>query len=282
MVTARPVGYHGVDGSVWPLHGRYQGMDMGSKGVYLTSLYGFYHPVRVPLSQTPAYMRGAKPGPSKTDPSLIDAKIFTTADSEEEWEDVESAWWEAWSDDEDGLMVVGSRSGTFREQPVRLLKYPTEPFDFEPGDVFDWTMNLIAYSPGWRGPMLTSTWTQADPHMRFANPGDLEIWPQIAGWGRAGETINTLPDGIDGATVPFADVDFADGEHWLVDTDQLQLPIETVTETQAAARLAGLRFKNPIPKRTITPVEVPISISGATSETEITAYMQPLYKRPWG
>lgn len=282
MVTARPVGYHGVDGSVWPLHGRYQGMEMGSKGVYLTSLYGFYHPVRVPLSQTPAYMRGAKPGPSKTDPSLIDAKIFTTADSEEEWEDVESAWWEAWSDDEDGLMVVGSRGGTFREQPVRLLKYPTEPFDFEPDDVFDWTMNLIAYSPGWRGPTLTSTWTQADPHMRFANPGDLDIWPQIAGWGRAGETINTLPDGIAGATVPFADVDFADGEHWLVDTDQLQLPIETVTETQAAARLAGLRFKYPIPKRTITPVEVPISISGATSETEITAYMIPLYKRPWG
>jgi hypothetical protein len=280
--VARSLIYEGVDGSRWHLHGRDGSHEMGDEGVYLTSLNGFYHPVRVPLSQTPAYMRGAKPGPSKTDPSRIDAKVFTSADTAEEWEDIESAWWEAWDDEADGLLIAGSRKGTYREQPVRLLSYPTEPFDYEPDDVFEWTMNLIAYSPGWRGQTLTSTWTQADPHMRFANPGDLEIWPQIAGWGHDGEQLVALPDGIAGDTINLSDVEIVEGEHWLIDTDQLQLPAETVTDTQLAARFAGMRFKHPIPKRTTVPVEVPVTITGATAETEIKAYMTPLYKRPWG
>ena len=279
---ARSLIYEGVDGSRWHLHGRDGSHEMGDEGVFLTSLNGFYHPVRVPLSQTPAYMRGAKPGPSKTDPSRIDAKVFTSADTAEEWEDIESAWWEAWDDEADGLLISGSRKGTYREQPVRLLSYPTEPFDFEPDDVFEWTMNLIAYSPGWRGQILTSTWTQANPHMFFANPGDLEIWPQIAGWGHAGEQLAALPDGIAGDTVNLSDVDLVDGEHWLIDTDQLQLPAETVTDTQLAARFAGMRFRNPIPKRTTVPVEVPVTVTGATGATEIKAYMTPLFKRPWG
>ena len=92
LVTAgRTIRYLGVDGSEWDLHGE----NMGAQGVYLTSLRGFYHPVRLPMKQTPAYMRGAKPGPSKTDPSVFDIKVFTTAESDEEWEDVEEAWWAA-------------------------------------------------------------------------------------------------------------------------------------------------------------------------------------------
>lgn len=280
MAAGRNIRYIGVDDSVWHLHGD----QMGDEGVYLTSLAGFYHPVRLPMVQTPAYMRGAIPGPSKTDPSVIDMKLFTSANSEEEWEEVESAWWDAWSDEADGTLVATSRTGQERTQPVRLQRYPDTPFDWEPETEQEWVLPVVAYSPGWRGPLLTSNWTNTSGSgsgtLHLANPGDIEIWPQYAGWGQAGVVV-TVPDGIDDVTVTLPD--FADGEHWLVDPDlSAGLQLDTVTATQAAARLAGQLFQYPIPPRTITPVPRTVSATGADTATEVTAYMTPLHRRPWG
>lgn len=280
MAAGRNIRYHGVDESVWHLHGD----QMGEEGVYLTSLAGFYHPVRIPMTQTPAYMRGAIPGPSKTDPSVIDMKLFTSANSEEEWEEVESAWWDAWSDEADGTLVATSRTGQERTQPVRLQRYPDTPFDWEPETEMEWVLPVVAYSPGWRGPLLTSTWTNTSGSgsgtLNLANPGDIEIWPQYAGWGQAGVVV-TLPDGVDDATVTLPE--FADGEHWLVDPDlSAGLQLDTVTATQAAARLAGQLFQYPIPPRTLTPVPRTVSATGANTATQVTAYMVPLHRRPWG
>lgn len=280
MPAGRNIRYIGVDGSVWHLHGEL----MGDEGVYLTSLAGFYHPVRVSMVQTPAYMRGAKPGPSKTDPSVIDMKIFTSARTEEEWEDVESAWWNAWSDDEDGVLVATDRRGSVRDQAVRLQKYPSDPFDWEPDTEMEWTMPTVAYSPGWRGPLLTSEWRNTSGSgsgtLNLANPGDLEIWPQIAGWGQEGVTV-TVPDGIGDVTVTLPEFD--DGEHWLVDPDMTTgVQLDTVTNTQAAARMAGLLFQNPIPPRTVVPVPRTVSATGANTDTEVKAFMTPLFRRPWG
>ena len=280
MVAGRNIRYHGVDDSVWHLHGHL----MGEEGFYLTSLAGFYHPVRVPLSQTPAYMRGAIPGPSKTDPSIIDMKVFSSATTEEEWEEIESAWWNAWSDEADGLLVAADRNGNERTQPVRLQTYPSDPFDWEPECEMEWTMPTVAYSPGWRGPLLTSNWVNTSGSgsgtINLANPGDLEIWPQFAGWGQAGARV-TLPDGIGTDTRELPE--FADGEHWLVDPDMTTgLQLDTVPNTQAAARMAGLLFQHPIPARTTVPVARAVSVTGGDTDTEVAAYMTPLYRRPWG
>ena len=94
----------------------------------------------------------------------------------------------------------------------------------------------------------------------------------------------SLPDGVGGASVDLSDVEIVNGEHWLIDTDQMQMVAETVTDTQLAARFAGMRFRNPVPKGTVTPVDVSarVAVTGTTSATEIKAYCQPLYKRPWG
>ncbi|CAM3038479.1 hypothetical protein [Skermania piniformis] len=280
MAVGRSITYVGVDGARWHLHG----VDMGAEGVYLTSLAGFYFPVSVPLSQQPAYMRGAKPGPSKIDPSVIDMKLFTSAETEEEWEDVESAWWRSWSTEEDGTLIATDRRGRRRTQPVRLQKWPSEPFDFEPETEMEWTLPTIAYSPGWRGPQLVSRWQNSSGSgsgvLRLANPGDIEIWPQIAGWGQAGVRV-TVPDGIGGTTVRLTE--FADGEHWLVDPDMTGgVNLDTVTNTQAAARMAGLLFQYPIPPHTVTPVDCPVSATGADTDTEVAVYMTPLHMRPWG
>ncbi|WP_280305354.1 hypothetical protein [Nocardia neocaledoniensis] len=280
MTAGRNIRYIGVDDSVWHLHGD----QMGEEGVYLTSLAGFYHPVRVPMVQTPAYMRGAKPGPSKTDPSVIDMKMFTSASTEEDWETVESNWWNAWSDDVDGTLVAADRNGQERTQPVRLQRYPSEPFDWEPDTEMEWVLPIVAYSPGWRGPMLTSTWTNTSGSgsgvLNLANPGDIEIWAQFAGWGQDGARV-TLPDGIGDVTVPMPE--FADGEHWLVDPDLTTgVQVDTVTNTQAAARMAGMLFQHPIPGGTVVPVPRTVSVTGGDTTTQVTAYMTPLHRRPWG
>lgn len=273
MARGRNVRYISPSGNVWHLHGEM----MGEEGVYLTSFSGLYHPVRVPITLTPAYMRGAIPGPPKTDVTRIGMKIFTSADDPAIWEEIESRWWADWSDEEDGILVVESLStGTTRWQPVRLEKYPEDPFDYEPDEVMDWTMPLMAYSPGWRGPLLRSSFTGTSGTIKLANPGDLETWPHFAGDPVPGIK---LPDGIGGAQVPLPDdMDPANGE-WLVITDQLEVVIEDMENSQVAALMAGLMFRNPIPAGTTEPVEAPIQ---AGVSTTIRATIQPLYMRPWG
>lgn len=275
MSVAREVIWFGPDGSEWPLHGP----GMGTKGVYLTSLRGIYHPVRVPLDTRPAYMQGARPGLPKTDPRVIDLKIFTTATTPEEWEDVENEWWDAWSDEEDGTMRVFNRAGTYyRDIDLRLQKYPDNPFDWEPDEVFDWDMPTIAYDPWWRGPTVTSTWTPGG-ELKFANPGDVETWPHLMLENLGLGEQYTVPDGIDGDTVELEPLDPSEGD-LLVDTDQMRLQMETAANTQFAARMAAMKFRNPIPPRT-PPTVVPVSVAGGNASAKVKAYMSPLYKRPW-
>lgn len=251
---------------------------MGDEGLYLTSFAGIYHPQRVPIVLTPAYKRGAIPGPSKTEASKIGMKVFTSAETPDEWERVESRWWSDWSTEEDGLLVVESlATGLTRTQPVRLETYPSDPFDFEPETEMDWTMPVISYDPGWRGSLLKSSATGTGlTTIKLANPGDLEAWPQFAGDPVAGLR---LPDGLGGARVPLPDdMDPSEGE-WLVVTDQLDVAIENMADTQLVARMAGLLFRNPIPAGTpVTEVEIELG----PTPTTVRAYLEPLYERPWG
>lgn len=260
---------------MWPLHGD----GMGSKGIYLTSFAGIYHPQRVPVVLTPAYKRGAIPGPPKTDASKIGLKIFTTAETPDEWERVESRWWNAWSDEEDGMMEVESLStGETRRQPIRLEKYPEDPFDYEPDTEMDWTMPCISYDPGWRGSILKSSATGTGlTTIKVANPGDVEIWPHFTGFPVPGIK---LPDGVDGKLVDIKSSQYdPDNGEWLVITDQLEVTVEDMADSQVVALLAGMLFQNPIPADTKV-VEVPINLG--TTNTTVRAYMEPLYQRPWG
>ncbi|HEY9314641.1 hypothetical protein [Williamsia sp.] len=280
MSAGRLVIWRGVDGSVWHLHGP----RMGEEGVFLTSFAGLYHPVRVPLDERPAYMAGARPGIPKTDPRVIDMKIFTSAETEEGWEEVEERWWDSWSDEQDGTLEVYNHRGQMRDIDLRLQKYPSEPFDFEPEEVFDWTMPTIAYGAWFRGPIMTSKWTNTDGTgegvLRMANPGDVEIWPQFAGRNLELGEIYTVPDGIAGDSLPLPDFSPEEGD-WLVDTDQFQIQLEDMGNSQAIARMAAMKFQHAIPAKTKVPVEVPVSVEGGTTAAEVKAYMRPLYRRPF-
>ncbi|AWY06519.1 minor tail protein [Gordonia phage Trine] len=285
MSRGRNVRYISPKGNVWHLHGD----QMGEEGVYLTSLSGIYHPERVPTVLTPAYKRGAIPGPPKTNASRVGLKIFTSAENSAEWERVESRWWSDWSDEEDGILQVESLSdGSYRWQPIRIESYPSDPFDYEPEEDMAWTMSCISYDPGWRGRLITSSATGTGAKtIKLANPGDVELWPHFAGEPKSGIK---LPDGLgatlgataaqDKSMVPLPDdMDPSEGD-WLVITDQLEVPIENTANTQVVARMAGMLFQHPVPPGTWPPVEVPIRLGD--SDTTVRAYMQTVYQRPWG
>ncbi len=265
----------GVDGSVWHLHGR----GMGAEGVVMSAVKGLYHPRRVPRDQRPAFYPGGIPGIPKTDPQVIDLKVFSAGADGIEWERIEARWWDAWSDEADSTLRVWNRPGTaHRDLPVRVQTWPEDDMDAEPDEVWPWAIPLIAYKPGWAGKTLTDHWSGAGPGtLKMVNPSDLPLWPQIA-LTNTGVEQWTVPDGIDGEQVKLEKFGASVGDLF-VDTDQFTLQLDSIEESQIAASLLGLRFRNPIPPRTTVPVEVPISVTGGAGTAKI--YMTPRWQRPW-
>ena len=132
--------------------------------------------------------------------------------------------------------------------------------------------------PGWAGMTLTDLWSGAGPGtLKMVNPSDLPLLPQIAP-SNTGVDQWTFPDGIDGEQVKLEKFGASVGDLF-VDTDQFTLQLDSIEESQIAASLLGLRFRNPIPPRTTVPVEVPISVTGGAGTAKI--YMTPRWQRPW-
>ena len=277
MEYPRVVEVDGVDGSMWPLHGP------GMGPVIMSGVKGLYHPLRVPRDQKPAFMPGGIPGIPKTDPQVIDLKVFSSGATGVEWEEIENQWWAAWSDEADSTLRVFNRAGdAYRELDVRVQTWPDDDMDAEPEEEFPWAMPLIAYRPGWRGQTITSRWplsgtATGSGTLKFVNPGDLDISVQIS-LTNTGVERWTVPDGIDGATVKLEQFPASVGDLF-IDTDPFAMQLDSGVESQIAMSLLGLRFRKMIPANTTVPVEVPISVTGGAGAAK--AYMTPMWKRPW-
>lgn len=277
MEYPRVVEVDGVDGSMWPLHGP------GMGPVIMSGVKGLYHPLRVPRDQKPAFMPGGIPGIPKTDPQVIDLKVFSSGATGVEWEEIENQWWAAWSDEADSTLRVFNRAGdAYRELDVRVQTWPEDDMDAEPEEEFPWAMPLIAYRPGWRGQTITSRWPLSGTAigsgtLKFVNPGDLDISVQIS-LTNTGVERWTVPDGIDGATVKLEQFPASVGDLF-IDTDPFAMQLDSGVESQIAMSLLGLRFRKMIPANTTVPVEVPISVTGGAGAAK--AYMTPMWKRPW-
>ncbi|MGV9479161.1 hypothetical protein [Gordonia aichiensis] len=277
MEYPRVVEVDGVDGSMWPLHGP------GMGPVIMSGVKGLYHPLRVPRDQKPAFMPGGIPGIPKTDPQVIDLKVFSSGATGVEWEEIENQWWAAWSDEADSTLRVFNRDkSSYRELDVRVQTWPEDDMDSEPDEEWPWAIPLIAYRPGWRGQTITSRWplsgtATGSGTLKFVNPGDLDISVQIS-LTNTGVEQWTVPDGIDGATVKLEQFPASVGDLF-IDTDPFAMQLDSDTESQIAMSLLGLRFRKMIPANTTVPVEVPISVTGGAGAAK--AYMTPMWKRPW-
>ena len=277
MEYPRVVEVDGVDGSMWPLHGP------GMGPVIMSGVKGLYHPLRVPRDQKPAFMPGGIPGIPKTDPQVIDLKVFSSGATGVEWEEIENQWWAAWSDEADSTLRVFNRdNSSYRELDVRVQTWPEDDMDAEPEEEWPWAIPLIAYRPGWRGQTITSRWpltgtASGSGTLKFVNPGDLDISVQIS-LTNTGVEKWTVPDGINGDTVTLEQFPASVGDLF-VDTDPFAMQLDSDTESQIAMSLLGLRFRKTIPANTTVPVEVPISVTGGAGAAK--AYMTPMWKRPW-
>lgn len=277
MEYPRVVEVDGVDGSMWPLHGP------GMGPVIMSGVKGLYHPLRVPRDQKPAFMPGGIPGIPKTDPQVIDLKVFSSGATGVEWEEIENQWWAAWSDEADSTLRVFNRdNSSYRELDVRVQTWPEDDMDAEPEEEWPWAIPLIAYRPGWRGQTITSRWplsgtATGSGTLKFVNPGDLDISVQIS-LTNTGVEKWTVPDGINGDTVTLEQFPASVGDLF-IDTDPFAMQLDSDTESQIAMSLLGLRFRKTIPANTTVPVEVPISVTGGAGAAK--AYMTPMWKRPW-
>lgn len=277
MEYPRVVEVDGVDGSMWPLHGP------GMGPVIMSGVKGLYHQLRVPRDQKPAFMPGGIPGIPKTDPQVIDLKVFSSGATGVEWEEIENQWWAAWSDEADSTLRVFNRdNSSYRELDVRVQTWPEDDMDAEPEEEWPWAIPLIAYRPGWRGQTITSRWpltgtASGSGTLKFVNPGDLDISVQIS-LTNTGVEKWTVPDGINGDTVTLEQFPASVGDLF-VDTDPFAMQLDSDTESQIAMSLLGLRFRKTIPANTTVPVEVPISVTGGAGAAK--AYMTPMWKRPW-
>lgn len=281
----------GVDDSEWVLHGEGTPVLHGVAGIVLASVRGIYHPQRSPISQQPAFYPGAIPGDPKTDPQKIDLKLTSWAPDAIAWEQIEEAWWRAVDDEADATLRVWNRAHTrYRDMPVRVETYPDDAMDFEPDTVWDWDLPMIAYSPGWRGQTIksvagegdeSSPWTEDEPGVWSAtitlgNPGDLPAWAEFS-LSNTGIEEWKVPDGVSGQSIELEQFPAELGPI-VVNSDPFTLQLDSEVESQIAATLLGLRFRFPIPART-APTEVSISVTGGPGEA--TAYVTPMWKRPW-
>lgn len=277
MEYPRVVEVDGVDGSMWPLHGP------GMGPVIMSGVKGLYHPLRVPRDQKPAFMPGGIPGIPKTDPQVIDLKVFSSGATGVKWEEIENQWWAAWSDEADSTLRVFNRdNSSYRELDVRVQTWPEDDMDSEPDEEWPWAIPLIAYRPGWRGQTITSRWpltgtASGSGTLKFVNPGDLDISVQIS-LTNTGVEKWTVPDGINGDTVTLEQFPASVGDLF-IDTDPFAMQLDSDVESQIAMSLLGLRFRKMIPANTTVPVEVPISVTGGAGAAK--AYMTPMWKRPW-
>lgn len=276
--AARRVELHGVDGSLWVLHDAHDMPVMsGLRGVFLASFKGIYHPQRVPISQQPAFYPGAIPGDPKTDPQKIDLKLTTHAPDPVAWEQVEREWWAAVDDERDAVLRIWNRAGTsYRDMPVRVETYPDDAMDDEPDDAWDWALPMVGYAPGWRGQTIRSEFTGTSGTITLGNPGDLPVWAEFV-LSNSGVESWTVPDGVGGESITLEAFPAELGE-LVVSTDPFTLQLDSVTESQIAATLLGLRWRYPIPPNTAA-TAVPISVTGGPGEA--VAYVTPMYRRPW-
>lgn len=257
-----------------------QGVAMGE------NLSGFYHAPRTPVRQSWAFQEGSTASPfPRVEERLLDFRLITRGYTAAEWERIDSMLWNILTFDQDCVMRVSSTTSAPREIRLRLDRKPKDSWLHDPGTHHfqAWDITAVACDPYWYGPEIKSTWKNTtgsgSGYLQFSNPADVECWVQFACDGIIGTETWSLPDGLSGTkqTLP----PLASGQEFLVDTYPLAWTLMVLDDSQAWAKMKSKAFLYSIPPQTITPVNVPVSVTGGNTQSSVTAYMIQRYDRPW-
>lgn len=227
--------WHGVDGSVWPLNDRTNGVQLVDGGVT-----GLHFPDVEAQTSEYAGMDGQRLRGVRVLARTIDLPIFLWSDvSAVEWLERDRAFWRSFSPVVSGTLEVKDPAGVSRFISCRMSSDGGQAFETDPLQ-HGWMLyqlELIADAPYWAGAALSRAWEKTDSLPFFgedndwpplhisnanqlssatmSNPGDVAVWPI---WTvTAGATDATVDLGVDGGHVVPPTVPA--GQTLVIDTD---------------------------------------------------------------
>lgn len=275
----------GVNGEWFTLAGQ----GAGEQGVWLgTEVEGIYDaPVKTIWTEH-AHQIGASYAGMRNLRRDITFTAVVVDTPDQPWEDSDSAWRKAWSYTRDCRLWIeteGSRrflNLRLSEQP--LFKPEHDPHQRRVEKVF---MTCIAGDPWWYEDDETDTWTlntgtSGSGTVTVSNPTDQEIWLK---WVLQGPGRWVLPDfswKTDSwanrlISMPLQVV----GQEFRVDTDPFEDQLRDNNGSQVWALMNGVTFLHSVPAYT-DPIEIPVSVSNATSGVGLQVRCPRTWSRPWG
>jgi len=271
----------GVNGDTVCISGEQEGLD----GIWLAEgLEGFYDPKIETV--TKAY--GSRPGTRfishRVTERRIVMKIRFTGLGEQgaSWREVDARWRRMWAFDDYTTIRVTT------DESVRSLKARLESLEVdlthnpEYQEYSEAVMEVVADDPFWYGEPEQYTVhvsDRAEFEVPYANPGDVEIFPE---WVLEGPGIWTIPDHDfnTGTTLNIPLPELKSGNTLLVRTDPGARQLADTQGTNIWGKMNGVRFQHPIKPHTGTHTFV-VTRRGSRA-SRATLVLRRVFTRPWG
>lgn len=293
------------------------GPDMGAAGISLLEGYsGFYHTPITQPRENYAYQEGSTPSEfPRVEERILDFTLGVTAKNWEQFMHIETVLWHVMKPPKGKprdfilRMYYGPGEDDWREITMRLERTPKDLFKRGPG-LFKsaaWALTTLACDPYWYSKTLqdtvtfdTGTGTGKDRvstrTLTVSNRGDQECWLEYASNEFAAtlpapwSSTFTVPDGLGvypaghqhaGQRIQKAFVIPKTVRSFLVQTNPLQVPIETEPDTQAVASMRGSYFDFALPPHTVD-AQLPVTLKGGTAQTQLSVYATQRWDRCFG
>ncbi|ORL03404.1 hypothetical protein A6F55_09290 [Prescottella equi] len=293
------------------------GPDMGTAGISLNSGYsGFYHTPITQPRENYAYQEGSTPSEfPRVEERILDFKLGVIAKTWEQFKQIETVLWHvlkpAKGKPRDFIlrMYHGPGEDDWRELTMRLERAPKDLFSRGPGlfKSMEWAITALACDPYWYSKTLQDTVTFdtgtgtgkdriSERTLTISNHADQECWLEYASneltatlpapWA----STFTLPDGLGVYPAGHAkagqrirkDVLIQPSvRSFMVQTHPLQIPVETIPDTQASAYLRGSYFDFALPPYTVD-AQLPVTLKGGNAQTQLSVYATQRWDRCFG
>lgn len=297
----------GQDLITLPIHGP----DMEGQGIaLLEGLSGFYHTPITQIRENYAYQEGSTPSQyPRVEERILDFRIGTQGSNWTEFMQVETLLWyvmkPAKGKPRDFFLRLyyGPGADDWREIKIRLERAPKDYWKWAPGHMRRqaWDITALACDPYWYSQTLQDTVTfdtgtgsgstrVSNRTLVVDNPADQESWLEFASNELTTTSTFTIPDGLGvyptghsqaGQRIMRTIGPLGVGKSFLVQTNPMQISLETMDDSQEVANLRGAEFEHALPPHTVA-AQLPVKLVGGTAQTQLAVYAVQRWDRMWG
>jgi len=268
---AKNFGYIDILGRPWHLYGF---MEAAENVAILDKASGLYLPPEELVTSSGAWQIGSTPRKTIEDERKVGLLIGTRGATEDIHDEVESAWWDGWSTERAGRFTASKGSGPYRWLDIRKSKNPPSEWSIAPdvNNFMEHDMELVACNPAWQAGMREDEQVVSGQRIfELTNPTDRPLWPIILG--TPGATWE-IQDGTTSRMVKMP----ALNQNWKLYTDPQVRTLEVENGPAVwPEAMRGVTFTDPIPPRTIYPIQFKIKGTG-----DIRIELIDQYSKPWG